>query len=58
MRRVRFYNASPLFLPWKVKFPPLEILFSKAGKFLETSHRDTLIERVAETEVGIKHLHI
>ncbi|WP_462136481.1 hypothetical protein, partial [Porphyromonas uenonis] len=24
------------FLPWKTSFPPLEISFSKAGKFLET----------------------
>uniref|UniRef100_UPI00261F94E3 hypothetical protein n=1 Tax=uncultured Porphyromonas sp. TaxID=159274 RepID=UPI00261F94E3 len=23
------------FLPWKKQFPPLEILFSKPGKFLE-----------------------
>ncbi len=30
------------FLPWKFIFPPLEILFSKAGKFLENSQEDPL----------------
>ena len=31
-----------LFLPWKLKFPPLEILFSKAGKFLENCREGSL----------------
>ena len=34
---VRSSRGTVVFQRWKATFPPLEILFSKAGKFLETS---------------------
>ena len=40
-RKVSFLGKL-FFLPWKFVFPPLEILFSKAGKFLENCREGQL----------------
>ena len=57
---LKFSNVGKeTFHPWKFIFPPLEILFSKAGKFLENSQEDPLCGSLkmvdlffAETDVG------
>ena len=55
--KVRLFRAmvvtphSPkVFLPWKTIFPPLEIYFSKAGKFLETALSVLFLKKVHSWE--------
>ena len=40
------------FQRWKESFPPLEIYFSKAGKFLETCGRDSSFDEIRATLCG------